>query len=64
MRGEIALLREYYRMIIYVAFVVEILVYILEKITKDEKTGDALKKAFKIIRIVMIVFIGIMTLIK
>ena len=51
-------------MIIYVAFVVEILVYILGKITKDEKTVDALKKAFKIIRIVMIVFIGIMTLIK
>ena len=45
-------------MIIYVALVVEILVYILGKITKDEKTGNALKKAFKIIRIVMIVFIG------
>ena len=35
------MLREYYRMIIYVALVVEILVYILGKITKDEKTGNA-----------------------
>ena len=35
-------------MIIYVALVVEILVYILGKITKDEKTGDALKKHLRL----------------
>ena len=64
MREEIPLLREYYRVMIYVALVIEIIVYILEKITKDKKIGDALRNIFKIIRIVIIVLVGIMALFR
>ena len=49
---------------IYVALVIEIIVYILEKITKDKKIGDALRNVFKIIRIVIIVLVGIMALFR